>query len=191
MDINWGEAFKVGITALTTIVGWWAVHQFTKRREDRAQRRAAELARVNQQIAELYAPLLGFVEMITTAHSNRQKLLSQLTGGGDRDKAAADQAEAKRHYFDKSFRPLHIQITSLLQTKRHLLLGGRMPASFEQYLKHAEQDLSLFELWKEKGITGPFPEGRVRWPHDFKSDIDAGLAELRKELARLEQQPSR
>ena len=198
MDAVTIEIIKVVTTSVVTIGGWWAVHRFTLGREEAARSTVEEQKRIadqrfrgDQQIAELYEPLLGLVEMVETIYFNRQKLVSKLTGNGDSSKAAVDQAEAKRYYFDKSFRPLHFEIISLLQTKRHLLLDAKMPESFKLYLKHAEQDLSLFDFWKEKGINEPYPVDRVRWPRDFKADIQKSLQNLHDTSKSLEEQIQR
>jgi hypothetical protein len=59
----------------------------------------------------------------------------------------------------------------------HLLEGGTVPPSFQEFLVHEAEFSSLHRLWSEKGIDSREVKG-AGWPTQFEQNVRDTLNEL-------------
>ncbi len=159
------------VTAALTALGWYATYAYAKMREDRTRRLDLRLRHRVRQLDELYGPLLSLVEHIFNVWRVRQSILQSRP---DADEVTRRITE---FFWTHYFRPLHEEISGLLQTKLYLLEDGRLPRSFSEYLKHATQETCQHQLASELGIDTSDVRGSP-WPKAFHADVKSAVERL-------------
>jgi hypothetical protein len=161
------------ISAAAVILGWYATHFFTRKRENETRRLTTALEYRERQVREFYGPLLSLIEQIQTVHAIKTKLLNAGT-----EQLSDDSVRKIDHYFwERYFDPLHVAVRELFRTKLFLLEGGKAPASFGTYLTHSIQEKAQKELWSEFIIDTSFLKG-TSYPRDFDTDVKETLNKL-------------
>jgi hypothetical protein len=168
------------VGSLTIALGWFVTHLSQARRERVAREDAAALRHLEAQIGELYGPLLGLIQETRAVFSVAQKRLSTTPTGridfSHFSKERKDE-EAWRFFVEGYFLPLNSQMSSLVRSKMHLLEGGIIPTSFQEFLLHEAEFSSLHRLWSEKGIDSREVQG-AGWPPQFEQDVRDTLNKL-------------
>jgi hypothetical protein len=176
---NWTlETLKLAVPATIVVLGWFAAHTLSTRRDDHTRRQQAVVAFRQRQIEELYGPLLSLIEQIFTIWTVRQHILASAKRTAGEGLSESDIGRIKNFLWRRYFLPLHGEIRTLLKNKQHLVEGGALPKSFEDYLEHSTQEEFQHLLWEELSIGTSFLPGRS-WPQDFYGDVRAGLASVR------------
>lgn len=146
------------LTALVTMLGWFA----TKGLERRQKRADSRRAYIQKQIEEFYGPLYRLIWQVFTAKHLKDRVLNEC-------RLSLDQAARVHTYFASTyFAPLHARIKEILESKLYLVDGKAMPGSFYEYLSHTMQEDTQHSLWTEEqigtsAIQGPsFPTAFTR-----------------------------
>jgi hypothetical protein len=153
-------------------VGGWFVNSYLTKRQDTAKARAEFIQR---QIEELYGPLYGLI--VETDVIFRIELQRQ------RSKPAGDSSHvvANRYFIETYYNPLNIEMVELIRRKMHLLVGGKLPESFERLMEHASSGMALYGLWRDRGIDSSPVKG-IPWPDQFERDVRTALSGLQTEF---------
>ena len=180
------------ISAATTSLGWFVLHDLTHKRETKARKSIAQMAdrtrrlelRLKyheQQIREFYAPLYSNIQLIWNIRAIRERLIEKLPENDDR---------VRRVLEIKYYLPLHTEIREIIKTKIFLIDGVEMLKSFSLYLEHSVMQDVKIRLSEEDGINTSSVQG-FPWPDEFPKDVQAGLDkamrsydEIIQELAR-------
>jgi hypothetical protein len=169
----------ISIAALiVSVIGWIAVHQLTKSREQKARR----LMHLQEQIGQFYGPLLGLIQQINTIWEIRERLLKRIDGEDNADKERALK-DVQRYYYEHFFSPLHDQIITLLQSKSYLIDGDK-PQSFDTYLKHGIHEKCVYTFLKDRDRSGDYFPAE-KWPREFREDVNKTHEKLLKEIHKI------
>jgi len=163
-------ALTVGlITASVTAIGWVVTYLLTSRSQQAARVHAAELERVEDQLAKLYGPLA--VEVIAGAASF-QDLLTQLnrptvfvTGRELSD----DDLELWLFWVDNDLMPRNEVIQNLIAGNAHLL-DGPIPVSLLEYLEHFGSWRIRHLRWKQQNRPYSW-HSDTPFPDSFRTDV--------------------
>jgi hypothetical protein len=166
--------------AIVAGVGWLVTHVLASKREELARRNSAAREHLARQIQELYGPLLGLIQHSRMVFEVAAKVLPTRPDGPlDRSRFSEREHEVYRFFIERYFLPSNAEIRRLIRSKMHLLGGGLLPGSFQEFFIHEAQFETLHRLWKEKGvdfsqITGP------GWPPEFERQVQRTLDQLRE-----------
>jgi hypothetical protein len=123
--------------ALVAMVGWFVSNSLSLRREITARRDIAARAHLENQIEQLYGPLLGLIQYSRGAFSvAAKKLLTDSAGRIDQSRFSGADGEIWRFCIENYFLPVDAEIRQLIRTKIHLLESGILPKSFEDFFSH-------------------------------------------------------
>lgn len=108
---------------------------------DYSKRRAriweSRLARCDEQIGKLYAPLRNLVEQLDTTDDLKKVMVLQ----------APDHAnEISKLIYDRYFEEIHKKIAVILETQMHLIEGKTIPESFNIYYAHVASEKVVFSI---------------------------------------------
>ena len=177
MSESLASAFIGAFSGAIIAAAGWAV---AWRRSKQSQRQKAVWDRLNQQIGELYGPLVGLLTDLEVILRIKEVLLP---GGKFRDVKDLDIA---RFFEEKYIFPLNREMSRLIISKRHLFDAEGLPQSFHDFLEYAAEYECLHELWKATGIESDkgykgsvFPAKEQ--PKSFKGDVLDKLANLRSQ----------
>jgi hypothetical protein len=175
-----------GLVALAGgLIGFLVNHYLAIRREINLRRRVETTHYLEQQIGELYGPLLGLIEHSEMVYAIlRKKLAHQAVPRIDFTKLNEQDGQVWRFFQERFFLPINSDIRDLIRSKTHLLERGQMPVSFSQFFVHEAHYSCLHPLWKELGISSLEVRG-VSWPDEFAPDVKSTLRLLTQRHQRL------
>lgn len=137
----------------------------------------AGTSRTRRQLDELYRPLLGMVEESRVSYLNfkkkegREELLPT-------DRTLTD--EEMRRYLDqieKDMMPRNEKMCALIRSKRDLVDGPDLPASWKALLEHQDGWREDHGKWRKEGVAYPF-HARTSFPRTLEKELRASVAEL-------------
>lgn len=133
-----------------------------------------------RQINELYSPLWGALEESQRHYDILCQLIPRKDGRIDMSQFSKKDSEVWNHFTETYFLPLNAKMKEIICSNLHLVEGGALPESFNQFLDHAARFESLHQLWKEKGVdTSRLPSPpSAQWPADFDTDVEETLIKL-------------
>lgn len=145
------------------------------------------LARCDEQIGRLYAPLTNLVEQLHKTDEIKTKMVEQ-----DPD----DASEISRLFYENYFTPIHQKIAVLLETQLHLLEDETIPESFTEYYAHVASEKVMFTLFNIRDRArqeGRITAGGAQWsvtptPYPgpkFKDDIMNGFRKIQARQERM------
>jgi hypothetical protein len=70
------KTLAILVPAVVAIIGWYATYAYTKKREDRTRRLDLRIKLREQQIEELYGPLLSLIDQIFNVWRVRKTILA-------------------------------------------------------------------------------------------------------------------
>jgi hypothetical protein len=153
---------------LSSALGWYVLHLFSRLREQESRRQIRSLAHLQSQIEDLYSPLAGLF------HYREKVLEIAVRRRDDPEMGTPEERQRAWDFFlDDYLKPINAQIAALLKSKTHLLEDGHMPEEFSHFLKFQVQSEALYRLWKEKGILGRVDIGKS--PENLAAIADAHL----------------
>lgn len=165
---------KLAIGLLLLVAGFLfnrLLERFRQKREmdkeNEILRNQTKLAYLQQQIEELYSPLLGLIQYARAVHSIALSKGTEYRG------------ETRDYFVEKYFLPLNSQMANLLRTKIYLIASDIIPESFMAFLEHQAQFECLHTLWKDKNERSD-KTIIVPWPSQFEQDVSDTLKQLRK-----------
>jgi hypothetical protein len=160
-----------GVSLAVSAAGWW----FAWRQADRSRRIERTLARLERQIGDFYGPILGLVKQYRIVKEIREDIL---TKGREAKKLDDEQSvTVKRFVYENFYEPIHKRITEILDGRLYLVEKGKIPKSFQEYLRTAVQEKIQYSLWTEKKIGTDFLEGRG-FPESFAEEVEKALSRL-------------
>jgi len=137
----------------------------------------AEAARIERQLAELYRPLAALVEESRLSvqdfmkKEGRQQVLPS-------DRPPTDD-ELKRWIakFEGDLMPRNERMCALIRSKRDLVDGPELPASWQALLEHQDGWRAAHEKWKKEGVAYPF-HAPTPFPRSLERELKASIAAL-------------
>lgn len=136
-------------------------------------------SRVRRQLDELYRPLLALVEESRASYlafkkkEGREELLPT-------NRTLTDE-ELKRYVeqIEKDMLPRNEKMLALIRSKRDLVDGSDLPASWKALIEHQEGWREDHEKWRKEGVAYPF-HARTSFPRTLEKELRASIAELEK-----------
>lgn len=162
----------------------WA---FTYLNQIRTDQRNGQLARVNEQLRELYGPLLSCV---TAAKATFDAMVLQHspdgTGAGLRraysEDPQCDSASAYRLWVQEVFHPLNERAAELIIARSDLMLGMKVEPSMPMLVAHVAATRIAIKQW----TAGDFSKRNlVHFPDDLHISVRAHFETLRLRQAVL------
>jgi hypothetical protein len=132
---------------------------------------------MQRQLTELYRPLLAMVEESRVSYlefkkkEGRQELLPT-------DRTLTDE-EMKRYLdqIEKDMMPRNERMCALIRSKRDLIEGGALPASWQTLIDHHEGWRADHEKWRKEGVAYPF-HARTGFPRSLEKELRSTIADL-------------
>jgi hypothetical protein len=155
------------VAAFVTILGWF----LTRRWEAQMRRLEQDLKYKQRQIEEFYGPLYNLMHQIFAAEEVQDNFLTP-----DLDSQKAH--EVRKYFQEYYFLPFHSEMLRILKDRLYLVEGTELPASFEDYLKHACDD-------RVRAALQVFPKRTWEWPDEFEEELKQGFASVMNEHNRL------
>jgi len=166
------------ITALVTATGWVVTYTLTSRSQQAARVHAAELERVDNQLAKLYGPL---AVQVIAGDASFQDLLRQLNRPMvflPKKPLSEEELELWLFWVDNDLMPRNEVIQNIVATNAHLF-DGPMPTSFREYLEHFGSWRIRHLRWKQE--SRPYSwHSETPYPATFNSDVLQTLDSLRQ-----------
>lgn len=139
----------------------------------------AAASRTKRQLDELYRPLLALVEESRVSYlafkkkEGREELLPT-------NRTLTDE-ELKRYVdqIEKDMMPRNEKMCALIRSKRDLVDGPDLPASWKALLEHHDGWREDHEKWRKEGVAYPF-HARTGFPRTLEKELRASIAELEK-----------
>ena len=139
----------------------------------------ADNSRIERQLNELYRPLLALVEESRLSYldfkkrEGREELLPT-------DRTLTDE-EMKRYleHIEKDMFPRNEKMCALIRSKRDLVDGPDLPASWKALLEHQEGWREDHTKWRKEGVAYPF-HARTSFPRTLERELRASIAELER-----------
>jgi hypothetical protein len=165
------------VAALVAAIKFWSDYRFELRK--------MRLGRLQDQIEQFYGPLFSIVDQLDVCFNIEHSLL-------DYNQLPEDQRRAVHRFMYKEYyQPRHSQVRLLLETRRYLVAGLKVPMTFADYLKHSMQEEVQTRLWLEHDISTAETRGLV-YPSNFNADIERTLKILMSRLGgELREKPPR
>lgn len=183
--------FAVGlITAAIQIRGWWEEYRISTEQ----RRWEARLERLRSQIEELYGPLWAANQQSKIFYEIATELLPSEEGKVRTDRFTSDnQLKIWQLIIETYFIPLNAQKAELINTKSclcELSKFGKLPESFEQFLKHQAQTKCLYQMRKlGKEYDFALPNFSLKsnfdlaYPLKFDNQVESSLNKLREDYS--------
>jgi len=136
-----------------------------------------EMTRTERQLDELYRPLLALVEESRLSYldfkkrEGREELLPT-------NRTLTDE-EMKRYleHVEKDMFPRNEKMCALIRSKRDLVDGPDLPASWKALLEHQDGWSEDHAKWRKEGVAYPF-HARTSFPRTLEKELRASIAEL-------------
>lgn len=148
---------------LVAVVGGVLTHRSNRN----LARRAAQLARVNQQLSELYGPMFAILESNEIAY---RTFLRLHRGGADRfyspdAEPPSDELKAVwRIWLGEVLQPGNRRVAELVKSKAHLLIDDEIPRPLLEFCAHVATWEVTLAQWKQgkvdeywSGMSHPGP----------------------------------
>jgi hypothetical protein len=158
------------IAALATAVGWIVNSALSNRAELRRRRAEARLTHVEQQLEQLYGPLLFLVQEGRSAWQDFCDTLGRNVVFPNGRPLSEEEKALWLFWVDHEFMPRNEAIQSLLSSKTHLIAGDQMPDSFMAFIEHYNAWRVTHLRWKKDGVPYSW-HSKVNWPMTFETDV--------------------
>jgi hypothetical protein len=174
--------FVALLGAVVTAVGWAVTSILSTIHDARTRRRVARLEYFKSRLEELYGPLTGIIRQSTVVYQVAMQVLPTKGRDIDQSRFQGKDIEVWRFFQERYFFPLNAEAVNLLKSKTHLI-GREIPASFEEFLRHATQFECLFQLWRSTGFDSSGKVKGIAWPKDFEDDVVSRLNDIQAQYA--------
>ncbi len=158
------------IAATATAAGWIVTSALASRAERRRRRAEARLKHIEQQLEQLYGPLLFLVMEGRSAWEDFCKKFGREVIFSNYGQLAEEEKALWLFWVDHEFMPRNEAIQSLLSSKTHLIVGARMPDSFMAFIEHYNAWRVTHLRWKNEGVPYSW-HSKVNWPMKFETDV--------------------
>jgi hypothetical protein len=139
--------------------------------------REEQVARVDRQLSELYQPLAALLEESRLSRLDflKKEGRSQIL---PTDRTLSDE-ELKRwvEKIEKDLMPRNDRMCALIRSKRDLVDGPALPASWQALLEHVDGWREDHDRWRKEGVPYPF-HARTSFPASLQRDLKASIAIL-------------
>jgi len=137
----------------------------------------AEIAKIDQQLAELYRPLAGLLE------ESRLSVQDFLKQEGRQQTLPSDRPptdDELRRWLEKAegdLMPRNERMCVLIRSKKALVEGGSLPANWQALLDHWDGWKAQQEMWKKEKVPYPF-HAPSPFPRLLEKEVKASIASL-------------
>ncbi|WP_447035889.1 hypothetical protein [Streptomyces sp. DSM 118878] len=158
------------IAAMATAAGWIINSALGSRAELRRRQAEAQLTHVEQQLEQLYGPLLFLVKEGRSAWQDFCDTLGRNAVFLNGRPLSEEEKALWLFWVDHEFMPRNEAIQRLLSSKTHLIAGDQMPDSFMEFIAHYNAWRVTHLRWKEDGVPYSW-HSKVNWPMKFEVDV--------------------
>lgn len=158
------------IAATVTATGWIVNSALGSRAEIGRRRAEARLKHVEQQLEQLYGPLLFLVREGRSAWQDFCDTLGRDVVFENGRPLTEEEKAIWLFWVDHEFMPRNAAIQSLLSSKTHLMAGDRMPDSFMAFIEHYNAWRVTHLRWKKDEVPYSW-HSKVNWPMKFETDV--------------------
>ncbi|MFE6282681.1 hypothetical protein [Streptomyces sp. NPDC057877] len=166
------------IAAAVTAGGWIANHALAARADLRRRQAEARLTHVENQLEQLYGPLLFLVEEGRSAFHDFCDTLGRNYVFAAGRPLSPEEQDLWLFWVDHEFMPRNEAIQHLLSSKAHLIVGDRMPDSYLAFIDHHNSWRVTHLRWKEEGVPYSW-HSKANWPKSFETEVIASFGRLK------------
>jgi hypothetical protein len=139
-------AWTLGVPATVAVIGLLITYWFNLR----LARRRDRLERVNEQLKDLYGPLLALVSAADSAWASfRDQYRPHGSFWGRDPEPTDDEAQAWRRWMSTVFMPLNRQMRDVIVTKAHLFEEAEIPECLLRLCAHVSAYEPILDRWSE------------------------------------------
>jgi hypothetical protein len=182
------STFLAALMAATVTAGGWIANNALSARGDLRRRKAeARLTHVENQLEQLYGPLLFLVKEGRSAFHDFCDTLGRSNVFAEGRPLSPEERALWLFWVDHEFMPRNEAIQNLLSSNTHLIVGDRMPDSFLAFIEHYNSWRVTHLRWKEEGLPYSW-HSKANWSGSFETDVIetyGRLKNLQIELAGL------
>lgn len=143
-----------------------------------------QAARIDRQLSELYRPLLALVEESRRSVQDfKKKEGREQVLPSDRP-PTDDELRRFLDKFENDLAPRNDRMCVLIRSKRELVEGGALPASWQALLDHWDGWKADHEKWKKDGVAYSFTAEKP-FPRTLEKELRASIASLEERRAAL------
>ncbi|MFI6336286.1 hypothetical protein [Streptomyces sp. NPDC050535] len=166
------------IAATVTAGGWLANHALSARADLKRRRTEARLTHVENQLEQLYGPLLFLVKEGRSAFDDFCDTLGHTPAFPPDGHLSSAERDLWLFWVDHEFMPRNKAIQDLLASKTHLLVGDRIPDSFLAFIDHYNSWRVTHQRWKEREVEYSW-HSKAHWPLSFETEVVATYERLK------------
>ncbi|UKY50807.1 hypothetical protein [Streptomyces inhibens] len=165
------STFLAAVIAAAVTAGGWLVNHTLSARADLKRRKAeARLTHIENQLEQLYGPLLFLIKEGRSAFHDFCETLGHNYVFAPGRPLSPEEQELWLFWVDREFMPRNEAIQDLLSSKTHLIAGHQMPDSYMAFIDHYNSWRVTHLRWKEKGVPYSW-HSKVNWPQSFETDV--------------------
>lgn len=176
---------KVIVGALIAVTGWLVAH-FSKLH---FEKRSAQLARINEQLENLYGPLMA---TLTASHETWVSFtkkhwpshgMPEYFGKG-KDQLSEAELLKWRTWIVNVFHPFNERVESIIIENIHLIEGDEIPEAFTQALCHVSAYRAVIAQWANEDFSEHVAVNN--WPtKDLMDSVKPVFDELTQKQSKL------
>ncbi|MFF1658859.1 hypothetical protein [Streptomyces sp. NPDC058255] len=165
------STFLAALIAATVTAGGWITNHALSARSDLKRRQSeARLTYVENQLEQLYGPLLFLIEEGRSAFHDFCDTLGRNYVFVAGSPISQEERELWLFWVDHEFMPRNKAIQDLLSSRTHLIVGDRMPSSYLAFIEHHNSWRVTHLRWKEEGVPYSW-HSKANWPRSFEADV--------------------
>ncbi|KOV78290.1 hypothetical protein ADL01_15205 [Streptomyces sp. NRRL WC-3618] len=166
------------IAATVTAGGWLANHLLSARADVKRRKAEARLTHVENQLEQLYGPLLFLVKEGRSAWMDFLDTLGRNYVFASGIPLSPEERDLWLFWVDHEFMPRNEAIQDLLAAKTHLMAGDQMPDSYLAFIHHHNSWRVTHQRWKEREVEYSW-KSKANWPDSFETDVIATYERLK------------
>lgn len=178
------------IGASVSVIGWIVNYILSSLQDRRREKIKFQIEFTQKQLEELYGPLAF---LVLEGRRTFQELLLTLERDhvfyGDNE-LPDDELKTWLFWVENDFFPRNQKIIDLISNKTYLIEGPKVPASWLEFLDHANSWKINQARWEKDGIKYPW-KSRVNWPTQFEQDVISAFEHLKNRHSSLVGQRAR
>lgn len=163
---------------LPAVAGYLFTFYNTKKTDERK----AQIDRINEQVKDLYGPLLACISASKTSydamirqHSPDGTVSSFV--GAIQENPKGEQGHAYRHWIKTVLMPLNQKAADVIINNLNLLESATIPASMLQFVAHVSSLKVVIQQW-DQGYLGE--RSQIPYPDDLMELVSADFKRIKK-----------
>jgi len=168
------------IAGTVSIIGWIINHILADYREEKKQNIMRNLENINQQLSELYGPLVFLCYEGQISFNDLREIITKNNKDiKDADNIKIENQKLWQFWVENDFFPRNEKMLRILMEKTHLIEGAKLPVYIIQFIEHYNSWKIAHERWKKEGIEYS-GSSKIEYPSTFDEEIIKTFSKLKQ-----------